>query len=204
MYDLGRVTGNMHHLLNNGTLGGKKSPEFNPPSREERLSHWQSAWNHANDNNKKYLLPILETQYKVTETINLEDFNLNETGWAHRDLWVDNLLFKEKKISAVLDFDRMKYDYPQLDVARAIISGALYDDNLDVSLVLAFIEGYSEQRVLEKGFINSSLKMLWFMESTWWINPSMDQHSGPPERFTKEMVWLSENQKELESMLRHI
>jgi homoserine kinase type II len=204
MYDLGRVTGNMHHLLNDGTFGGKRSPEFNPPSREARLTHWQSAWNHANDTNKKDLLPILEIQYKVTETINLEDFNLNETGWAHRDLWVDNLLFKEKKVSAVLDFDRMKYDYPQLDVARAIISGALYDDYLDASLVRAYIEGYSEQRVLDKSFIISSLKMLWFMESTWWITSNMDQHSGPPKRFAKEMLWLSENQKELKSMLGNI
>ncbi|MGQ8856732.1 phosphotransferase [Bacillus sp. SRB_8] len=204
MYDLGRVTGNMHHLLNNGTLRVKSGPEFIPPSREERLTHWESIWNHANNTDKSHLLPILETQYKVTETINLEDFNLKETGWAHRDLWVDNLLFEEKKISAVLDFDRMKYDYPQLDVARAIISGALCENNFDVSLVQAFIEGYSEQRLLEKGFIISSLKMLWFMESTWWINSSMDQHCGPPERFAKEMLWLSENHKELESMLGNI
>ncbi|PFX64861.1 homoserine kinase [Bacillus toyonensis] len=204
MFDLGRVTGNMHHLLNDGTLRAKRGPEFIPPSREERLTHWESAWNHANNTDKSHLLPILETQYKVTETINLEEFNLNETGWAHRDLWVDNILFEEKKISAVLDFDRMKYDYPQLDVARVVISGALYENNFDVSLVQAFIEGYSEQRLLEKGFIISSLKMLWFMESTWWINSSMDQQSGPPERFAKEMLWLSENQKELESMLENI
>lgn len=204
MYDLGRVTGNMHHLLNDGTLEFKRSPEFIPPSREERLAHWKSAWNLANNTDKPHLLPILEAQYKVTETIYLEDFNLNETGWAHRDLWVDNLLFKEKKLSAVLDFDRMKYDYAQLDVARAVISGALSENDLDVSLVQAFTQGYSEKRLVEKGFIISSLKMLWFMESTWWINASMDQHSGPPERFAEEMLWLAENQKDLSSMLGNI
>lgn len=204
MYDLGRVTGNMHQLLNDGTLSGKRYPEFIPPSREERLTHWESVWNHVNNTGKSDLLPILETQYKVTETINLGDFKLNETGWAHRDLWVDNLLFEEKKVSAVLDFDRMKYDYPQLDVARAVISGALDENNFNVHLVQAFIEGYSEQRFLEKGFIISSLKMLWFMESTWWINSSMDQHNGPPKRFAKEMLWLAENFKELDSMLGDI
>ncbi|MEC0300969.1 hypothetical protein [Peribacillus frigoritolerans] len=98
----------------------------------------------------------------------------------------------------------MKYDYTQLDVAKAIISGALDENNFNVSLAQAFIEGYSEHYLIEKGYIISSLKMLWFMESTWWINQSMDQHSGPPERFAKEMIWLSENQKELESMLRDI
>ena len=45
--------------------------------------------------------------------------------------------------------------------------------------------------------------MLWFMESIWWINANMDQHSGPPVRFAKEMIWLSENQNELVSMLRN-
>ncbi|KPB03767.1 phosphotransferase [Bacillus sp. CHD6a] len=204
MYDLGRVTGYMHQVLNDGTLRVKRHPEFIPPSREERLTHWESVWNRANNTDKSHLLPILETQFKVTETINLEDFNLSASGWAHRDLWVDNLLFEEKNISAVLDFDRMKYDYPQLDCARAVISGALYENHFDVSLVHAFIEGYSEQSLLKKGFIISSLKMLWFMESTWWINSSMDQHSGPPDRFAKEMLWLSENQKELESMLGNI
>ncbi|MEK5068168.1 phosphotransferase [Sporosarcina sp. FSL K6-1508] len=204
MYDLGRVTGNMHDLLNDRTPRLKRRSEFIPPSREERLAHWKSAWNHANITDKSHLLPILETQYKVTETINLEAFNLNETGWAHRDLWVDNLLFKEKTVSAVLDFDRMKYDYPKLDVARAVISGALYENNFEVSHVQAFIEGYSEKCLVEKGFIISSLKMLWFMESTWWIDSNMDQHSGPPERFAEEMRWIAENQKELESMLGNV
>lgn len=134
----------------------------------------------------------------------MRDFDLNKAGWAHRDLWVDNLLFEEKKISAVLDFDRMKYDYPQLDIARAIISGALNEYELNVSLVQAFIEGYSEQHLIEKRSIIISLRMLWFMESTWWITSSMDLHSGPSERFAKEMLWLSENQKELEFMLEKI
>ncbi|WP_039042881.1 phosphotransferase [Sporosarcina sp. ZBG7A] len=204
MYDLGRVTGYMHHLLNDGTLSVTSHPVFIPPSRKDRLSHWKSVWDIAKSTGKSNLLPIVETQYKVTETIDLRDFDLNKTGWAHRDLWVDNLLFEEKKISAVLDFDRMKYDYPQLDIARAIISGALNEYELNVSLVQAFIEGYSEQHLIEKRSIISSLRMLWFMESTWWITSSMDLHSGPSERFAKEMLWLSENQKELEFMLEEI
>lgn len=201
MFDLGRATGNMHHLLNNGKQKVTRGPEYNPSSREQRLIHWESAWNHANNTGKFNLLSIFEAQYRLTETINLENFNLSKTGWAHRDLWVDNLLFEEKNISAILDFDRMKYDYPQLDVARAVISGALDDNNLDYSLVKAFKEGYSEQHLLENGSIINALKMLWFMESTWWIDSTMDQHSGPPERFAQEMIWLSENQKELESMI---
>nr|WP_237171634.1 phosphotransferase [Paenibacillus sp. IHB B 3084] len=38
-------------------------------------------------------------------------------GWVHRDLWTDNVLFNDDKLSAILDFDRLDYDYTQLDIA---------------------------------------------------------------------------------------
>lgn len=139
MYDLGRVTGHMHRLLNDGTLEMKR----------------ESVWNYASKSGQLHLLLVLETQYKVTEVISLGDFNLNRVGWAHRDLWVDNLLFKDRKVIAILDFDRMKYDYPQLDVARAVVSGALTENGLDVSLASAFIKGYCENHSVGKGFLTN-------------------------------------------------
>ncbi|MDQ0166176.1 phosphotransferase [Bacillus horti] len=51
-------------------------------------------------------------------------FDSSKKRLDHRDLWMDNLLFHGNRVSAVLDFDRRKYDYPQLDVDRAIMSGA--------------------------------------------------------------------------------
>ena len=201
MYGLGHVTGKMHHLLNDGKANVKRQPKFIPPSREERLRYWETAWDQANDNGKLNVLPTIEKQYNTTKVINLEDINMSDTGWAHRDLWVDNLLFKKEKISAVLDFDRVRYDFPQLDVARAVISGALDGSKLNRSAALAFIEGYSEVRPFGKAHLISALRLLWYMESTWWITPDMDQHSVSPERFSKEMMWLSENQNELEAIL---
>ncbi len=201
MYGLGHVTGKMHHLLNDGKANVKRQPKFIPPSREERLRYWETAWDQANDNGKLNVLPTIEKQYNTTKVINLEDINMSDTGWAHRDLWVDNLLFKKEKISAVLDFDRVRYDFPQLDVARAVISGALDGSKLNRSAALTFIEGYSEVRPFGKAHLISALRLLWYMESTWWITPDMDQHSVSPERFSKEMMWLSENQNELEAIL---
>lgn len=200
MYDLGHVTGKMHLLLNDGLSHVKRMPEFIPPGRKERLLHWELVWTQAKDTGKRNVLPIIEAQHYATKQINLEELNVHDTGWAHRDLWVDNLLFKEEKLSAVLDFDRMKYDYPQLDAARAVISGALDGSQLDSSAALAFIEGYNETRPFEKAHLINALKLLWYMESTWWITSDMDQHSGPPKRFSKEMMWLAENQKELEAI----
>ncbi|MFE5320921.1 phosphotransferase [Paenibacillus sp. NPDC056579] len=203
IYDLGRATGKMHRLLNDGTISIKKSPQFIPPSREERLAHWNSVWKQAKEAGKTQLLDDIETQHRATEEINIEILELLQLGWAHRDLWVDNLLFHENRLTAILDFDRLRYDYPQLDVARAVISCAL-DDNLDVSLASAFIEGYSEERTVVKGYLTNSLRLLWYMESTWWIHANMVQHSVPPVRFAKEMRWLAENQNKLPALLGNI
>ncbi|TDF93016.1 phosphotransferase [Paenibacillus piri] len=203
IYDLGRATGKMHRLLNDGTLSIKKSPQFIPPSREERLAHWNSVWEQAKEAGKTQLLADIETQRRATEDINIEILELLQLGWAHRDLWIDNLLFNDNRLTAILDFDRLRYDYPQLDVARAVISCAL-DDNLDVSLASAFIEGYSEERTVVKGYLTNSLRLLWYMESTWWINANMDQHSVPPARFAKEMLWLAENHKNMSALLGNI
>lgn len=142
----------MHRLLNDGTSGRKSSPQFIPPSREERLDHWKLVGNKADEAGKTWLLPAIETQYITTETINMEVFDLNATGWSHRDLWADNLLFTEDRVSAVLDFDRLKYDYPQLDAARAVLSGALDGDKINASIVLGFMEGYREERSIARGF----------------------------------------------------
>lgn len=203
IYDLGRATGKMHRLLNDGTLSINKSPQFIPPSREERLAHWNSVWEQAKEAGKTQLLADIETQRRATEDINTEILEFLQLGWAHRDLWVDNLLFNDVRLTAILDFDRLRYDYPQLDVARAVISCAL-DENLDVSLASAFIDGYSEERVVAKGYLTNSLRLLWYMESTWWINANMDQHSIPPARFAKEMLWLAENQKNMSALLGNI
>lgn len=201
--DLGRAIGKMHRLLNDGTIGLKSSPQSLPQSREKRIEHWNSIMKQTKKNSKDSTIDEVEIQLRATEEINLEIFEILETGWSHRDLWVDNLLFHDSQLSAILDFDRLKYDYPQLDVARAVISCAL-DDNLDITLASAFIKGYSEERSVAKGSLTKSLQLLWYMESTWWINADMDQHSVAPTRFAKEMKWLAKNLKNLPAILGNL
>ncbi len=178
MYDLGKETGKMHRLLNDGTLDIKDNPKFIPPCREERLEHWDSVWKQAKETDEIQLLTYIEAQRKATEDFNMGKFESLQLGWAHRDLWVDNLLFDNKGLTAILDFD--------------------------VSLALAFIEGYSEECSISEGYLTNALQLLWYMESTWWTNYYMNQHSLPPARFAKEMIWLAENQKNLSDLLGNI
>lgn len=203
IFDLGRATGKMHRVLNDGTLGIKSSTQFIPPTREVRLSHWMTVWNETEQAGKFQLLPEIEVQIRATEEMQMESLDRLQPGWAHRDLWVDNLLFDDQRLTAILDFDRLKYDYPQLDVARAVMSCAL-DDQLDPKLAAAFMDGYRAERTVNKGFLAHALQLLWYMESTWWIHKNMDEHSIPPARFTKEMYWLAGNYKQIPDRFGHI
>ncbi|XID90576.1 hypothetical protein ACF3MZ_18765 [Paenibacillaceae bacterium WGS1546] len=56
---------------------------------------------------------------------------------------------------------------------------------------------------MKEGYLTNALRWLWYMESTWWINAKMDQHSVPPARFAKEMIWLAENYKHLPFILEN-
>ncbi|EJL40001.1 putative homoserine kinase type II (protein kinase fold) [Brevibacillus sp. CF112] len=201
MYELGRATGTMHRLLNDGTAGTQKSPQFTPPRREERLAHWHSVYDQAKAAGKPQLLDKIEWQIRATERVDLERFTALPCGWAHRDLWADNILFRAERVAAILDFDRLKYDYPALDVARAVLSYAL-DEQFDPALASAFMAGYKEERPASAdGWLATALSLLWYMESTWWITARMDEHSVPPARFAKEMIWLAEHGESLAEML---
>ncbi len=124
-----------------------------------------------------------------------------ECGWAHRDLWVDNLLFEQDRLSAILDFDRLNYDYPELDVARAILSCSLLKDDFQAGNARAFLSGYRTECEFPVGKFVRALRMLWYMESPWWITKTMDQHSVPPARFAEEMLWLAKSHLELGEMV---
>ena len=199
LYELGKATGKMHRWLNDGTLRSKSTTKLVLSSREERLAHWDSVWKQAEEADKKELLADIETQRKATEMIHIEMMDAHSPGWAHRDLWADNVLFNDDKLSAILDFDRLDYDYPQLDIARAVMSFA-WDKQLKLPLVSAFMVGYREEHTMVEGCLTRSLQWLWYMESVWWINANMDEHSVPI-RFAKEMNWLARNYKVLPDLL---
>ncbi|MCG1020790.1 phosphotransferase enzyme family protein [Sutcliffiella horikoshii] len=201
MYHFGKSTGRMHAMLNEDAAGKKMSAEFIPPSLEQRTAHWLKVEEMANSKGKKDLLPLIKKQRLLTEQMDLNKLGLADTGWAHRDLFLDNILFHEGRVSAILDFDRLRYDYPKLDVARAVISSALSNNYFNVELVSSYMGGYKEEITCNDSFLIEGLRLLWYMESTWWIDAEMDKHVGPPIRFLEEMKWLQENYFELEAIL---
>ncbi|WP_150275682.1 phosphotransferase enzyme family protein [Paenibacillus tepidiphilus] len=200
MYALGCQTGRMHRLLNDNAPLPYKEPQFLPPGKEARMLHWQNACKEAEADGKAWLAEIMELQLKATEAFDLTILGKVAKGLAHRDLWVDNILFEEDGLSAILDFDRLRYDYPELDLARAVISCSLQETGFQTDKVKACLEGYRKEQSFAKGRLAESLRMLWYMESEWWINKQMDRHSASPARFAEEMLWLSRNHSQLDEL----
>lgn len=141
---LGCVTGEMHRLLNDGALIAKDKPLFILPSKEERITHWDKLAQKMKEDRNLEMLDLLKLHQKATSLMDMNLLTTVET-WAHRDLWTDNILFKENGMSAILDFDRMHYDYPEMGIARALLSFCLVEDHFDTLLWLA------NQVLFEKG-----------------------------------------------------
>jgi homoserine kinase type II len=200
MYSLGRATGLMHQLLT--SLGGcPTTATFSLPDTSDRISHWRRLYVAMQREGKDELLPFVERQWRATEVIDITEFIDAEVGWAHRDLWADNILVSDDKLSAILDFDRLNSDYLELDVARAIMSGTLDREELNTVSLEAFLDGYRSERPFPPGRILRSLRMLWYMESSWWITENMDKHTVPPQRFAHEMDWLACHMEVLPSLV---
>lgn len=191
MFSLGQVTGHMHNVFNDGTHGTGVTAKFMPPSIEERLEQWKRISVQSEGNEK--VLHLISKQIAATEQFDLDSVSERQAGWAHRDLWVDNILFEGNELSAILDFDRVAFDYPELDIARAIMSCLLKEDSINTNAASAFLNGYRTKRALQKGTLVRSLKMLWYLESTWWIGPHLNKSRYQEVQFEHEMVWLADN-----------
>src|SRR5690606_14429073 len=182
MYQLGVHTGRMHVLLNDGSLPTKVEPEFILSDKKERIAYWKSVYNEIYQARKYDLIPEIEKQHKLKEIVDVNRLKASRVGWAHRDLWVDNILFDGDYLSAILDLDRMKIDYLSLDIGRAIISGALNEDGfLQIPPVIAFLKGYQSRQETGNRFITNALTLLWYIESEWWLDVMMDERKGPPK-----------------------
>jgi homoserine kinase type II len=196
MKSLGYLAGKLHKLINDGKLPAHYETKFKIPPVSDRLHHWNSVLEECTDEQR----PLFLLQKEATAKLNDAEFEELTPGWCHRDLWVDNLLFSSESVSAILDFDRMNYDFIEADIGRIIISACLYKDTLNREAVQAFIKGYCNTNELSIERLCRSLKLVWYLESTWWI--SLTFHEGePPKRFAHEMIWLAQNIERMESIL---
>lgn len=202
-YDLGVELAKIHSIINN-QIDEKAVPTWIVPSKEQLISEWNENWLLTNERNTENINYFLKLQREIFKNIDINIFKGCKHGWAHSDLWCDNILFHTDSLSAILDFDRLQYIYPELDIARAILSFALDNNCLRINAVKAFVDGYNQFGNITADDIIRSLKLLYCLESFWWLNHDGFNSEGPPKRFADEMVWLSVNWFNLERILKEL
>lgn len=204
MFDLGRQTGKMHRWLQSVKL--LDEPDWKPDPAAY-AKQWQVNWDKAKDEQDEIVMEWLLRSRQLVDGLDFRMFDSCDAGWLHWDLWVDNILVEERGVAGIVDFDRMSMAYPELDLARAALSGTLRDGQLNIDAIEAFMEGYREHVQMPKGCLPRALCMLYLMESTWWLRTEVRKESelrSLLQRFIEEMHWNEDHWEELPELLAHV
>lgn len=192
LYDLGKVIGSMHAFFSQ--LHSRKLQWY--PSKRDLLSNLisQKFKSKLSSDKVNSELPRIR---KIIDEIDMSVFYQCKQGWTHWDLWSGNVLFGSKKVTSILDFDRLKYVFPALDVVRPILSFTLSKNGeLNKELAQSLIKGYREYAFINISELTKAFRLLLLQETPWWLTYS--------ERFYNELSWIVLNWYELEYHLDFI
>lgn len=197
MYQLGREIGKMHGWLR--YVQPLDKPAWQP-DKGKYLEEWRTNWNNAREAGDEIVQNWLGRSREFVESLDFQMFDGCTPGWLHWDLWVDNIVFNEKGLTGIVDFDRMSMAYQEIDVALALLSGALRDGGLQADSTRAFLQGYREHADFPQGGLARAMGMLYLIESIWWFRTKVREESalrGLLARFIEEMHWIEDHWDEL-------
>ncbi|MCQ6557331.1 phosphotransferase enzyme family protein [Paenibacillus mendelii] len=195
-YQLGKAVGRMHRVLSRFSVDGEQWIPSLTAMKEQWAVNLESALSQSSPNERA--IQAIERQGQILSGLDLSMFERLGSGWAHWDLWADNILVGENGEVGFVDFDTVQFSYPEIDVARALLSCSLHEGELRKEAVRAFLAGYRTERAFPTGHFLLALKLLWCKEAHWWLKSEMDDFSGPPIRFAEELMWLTDHWNELD------
>jgi len=201
MYSLGKIIGNMHILLEENIALEPLHWDIQP--KPEMLENWSDRWKEAIALGCGKTIKRLETQKKILEQNDTDLFSECEIGWAHWDLFADNILFNENEVASILDFDRMNVVYTDFDISRPILSCCIHDNKIRLECVSAFVSGYREFKPLPFEKLVRSVKLTWWREAEW-LRVEKPGDSTPLKRFREENVWIADHWHQLEDLFSGI
>lgn len=120
-------------------------------------------------------------------------------GIIHGDLYYDNSLFKNEDIACLIDFEQAGRGRFILDLGIAISGTCLNEskDNIDQSLLKAFVEGYQGQRKLltiEKEYLQTAVLVGFFSIGLWRIKRFFEGDLDPDKKFNyRELIQRAVN-----------
>lgn len=201
LFELGTATGRMHKWLRSVPALDKPAWE---PNKEIYSREWQSNWNKAQEADDQTVMEWLKRSQAIVKSTDFRMFDSCRAGWLHWDLWVDNILLHEQGVAGIVDFDRMTMAYQEIDVARAILSGALQDGQMRIEAIRSFMDGYRGHSDMPPGRLTRAMRMLYLVESIWWLRTEVRAESelrGLLGRFVQEMHWIEDNWTNLQDQL---
>ena len=145
---VGKMIANLHNL----TIHFNKKRENSLDIRE-----WKNLFQKCeNKNEKKFVKLLIDLKNEINFLENTWPKNL-PSGIIHADLFRDNIFFKEKKISGVIDFYFSCYHYFLYDISIVINDWCFANNGeiLNYEYFNAIIEGYNSVRVLNKNELNA-------------------------------------------------
>lgn len=204
MYQLGEAAGKMHKWL-------RSVPPLNKPAwkpnKELYLKEWRENREKAQAAGDEIVLEWLSRSRRVVEAMDFRMFESCPPGWLHWDLWADNILLNQQGLAAIVDFDRMTMAYQEIDIARAILSGALRNGQLNKEAAQVFLNGYREHREVPYGMLTRAVYMLYLVESIWWLRTEVRMESeirALLHRFVEEMHWIEDHWTTLPDQLESL
>lgn len=209
LYDLGQVCGRIQRLLAEREL---KSHSSDPQSYLQRSDPSSTlaalretfAADLSDDVPEDYKAALLAAK-PLCEQVTLSYLESLPRGLSHEDFAADNLLFDEKSVTAVVDFDLSGPGYLWHDLGRAALCFCLKDGRFDLKKAAALAKGYRSAQLFPKGALADALRVVWCIEAAWWMKPwFFGDCSGKTKRFREEIVWVGENWDRLDEMLKEI
>ncbi|MBD2847663.1 phosphotransferase [Paenibacillus sp. IB182496] len=192
---LGAATGRMHRWLRSRALPNK--PVWTPDPSAYWLG-WTANREAAERAGDELALQWIERSGRIVSSLDFACFEDCPSGWLHWDLWADNLLVDGDRLSGIVDFDRMAAAYPEIDVARALLSVGLQDGGLRANAARAFLAAYRATAGPDapRLVVSRALRLLYVIESLWWLRTEVRREGelrSLLRRFVDELHWIEDN-----------
>ena len=188
--DLGALIGRIHQALN-GPATGLATTRPTPPTAtvrpEAAIAEARRYQRAATSIGGPWDLAVAEALEQRIALIDQhatarprDDPPRGPYGWTHGDIQPRNVLWRDGRIAAVIDWDRLRPRPYLLEVVRtATIQFATAAHRLDLDRISAFVRGYRSVVTLDESDLADGVRRLWWTNLTdlWHLRHHYDRHN---------------------------
>jgi Ser/Thr protein kinase RdoA (MazF antagonist) len=215
-FHMGEVLGRVRLALNRPGLLPRSEPRAAPPTTvataRERIGDYLRiiASREEPDAFDRKAQPMLLSRIELVgerEHLRPGADPVGPYGWTHGDCQNWNLIWRDDRIAAVLDWDRMRFSPYSEEVVRAATRQCtLPDGRMDLACVAKIVAGYRSVAPIDPAALVDAVRRRWWnlLTSVWHLNfhydlkdPSIDWLFFSDERLLR---WWTANLGEVEAV----